>query len=141
MTANTTREITEQIEGYANTLMQSFRVLDERRYILEPLLHDEDIKSALSDKFDNSYGSHAYNHLAPLLAQDLVRDICRLFLDDDRRAGSMVNLHRKAAVPKIHKALRDKWVYADSCGLILAFLGSGGRNAATILSLRYSSSR
>ena len=33
------------------------------------------------------------------------------------------------------------WVYAESCGLILAFLGSGGRNAATIFSLRYSSSR
>ena len=32
-------------------------------------------------------------------------------------------------------------VYADSCGLILAFLGSGGRNAATIFSFRYSSSR
>ena len=28
------------------------------------------------------------------------------------------------------------WVYADSCGLILAFLGNGGRNAATIFSLR-----
>ena len=35
----------------------------------------------------------------------------------------------------------DFWVYAESCGLILAFLGSGGRNAATIFSLRYSSSR
>ena len=33
------------------------------------------------------------------------------------------------------------WVYADSCGLKTAFLGNGGRNAATILSLRYSSSR
>ena len=33
------------------------------------------------------------------------------------------------------------WIYADSCGLILAFLGSGGRNAAMIFSLRYSSSR
>ena len=32
-------------------------------------------------------------------------------------------------------------IYADSCGLILAFLGSGGRNAAMIFSLRYSSSR
>jgi len=32
-------------------------------------------------------------------------------------------------------------VYADSCGLILAFLGSGGRKAATIFSLRYLSSR
>ena len=33
------------------------------------------------------------------------------------------------------------WVYADSCGLKTAFLGNGGRNAATILSLRYSLSR
>ena len=33
------------------------------------------------------------------------------------------------------------WVYADSCGLKTAFLGNGGRNAATIFSLRYSSSR
>ncbi len=32
-------------------------------------------------------------------------------------------------------------VYADSCGLKTAFLGSEGRNAATIFSLRYSSSR
>ena len=28
------------------------------------------------------------------------------------------------------------WVYAEPCGLILTFLGSGGRNAATIFSLR-----
>ena len=34
-----------------------------------------------------------------------------------------------------------KRVYADSCGLKTAFLGNGGRNAATIFSLRYSSSR
>ena len=37
--------------------------------------------------------------------------------------------------------IKHIWVYAESCGLILAFLGSGGRNAATIFSLRYSSSR
>ena len=33
------------------------------------------------------------------------------------------------------------WVYAGSCGLKTAFLGNGGRNAATIFSLRYPSSR
>ena len=32
----------------------------------------------------------------------------------------------------------EKGVYADSCGLKTAFLGNGGRNAATIFSLRYS---
>ena len=33
------------------------------------------------------------------------------------------------------------WIYAEACGLILAFLGSDGRNAAMIFNLRYSSSR
>ena len=36
--------------------------------------------------------------------------------------------------------LKDR-VYAGSCGLKTAFLGNGGRNAATIFSLRYPSSR
>ena len=36
---------------------------------------------------------------------------------------------------------RQNRVYADSCGLKTAFLGNGGRKAATIFSLRYSSSR
>ena len=35
----------------------------------------------------------------------------------------------------------EKRVYADSCVLKTAFLGNGGRKAATIFSLRYSSSR
>ena len=47
--------------------------------------------------------------------------------------------------PEVEKArqgvLEFLWVYADSCGLKTAFLGNGGRNAATIFSLRYSSSR
>ena len=34
-----------------------------------------------------------------------------------------------------------KWVYAESCGSNSALRGSGGRNAAMIFSLRYSSSR
>ncbi len=41
-------------------------------------------------------------------------------------------------------SLRFNWkkrVYAEVCGLILVFLGSGGRKAATIFSLRNSSSR
>ena len=39
------------------------------------------------------------------------------------------------------QTLKEKRVYAETCGLILAFRGSGGRNAATIFSLRNSSSR
>ncbi len=41
-----------------------------------------------------------------------------------------------------NKALQKLYrLYAEVCGLILVYLGSGGRNAATIFSLRYSSSR
>ncbi len=46
-----------------------------------------------------------------------------------------------AALPHKFPAVNIYWVYADSCGLKTAFLGNGGRNAATIFSLRYSSSR
>ena len=43
-----------------------------------------------------------------------------------------------AADPRDENIIR---VYAGSCGLKTAFLGNGGRNAATIFSLRYPSSR
>ena len=105
----TNQQIVSQIEGYAKTLTQSLRVLDERRHILEPLIYNKDIKSALDSKFNNTYGAHAYNHLPPLLAQDIIRDISRLFLDDDKRSGSFVNLYRKAKDPKINKSLKHKF--------------------------------
>lgn len=83
--------------------------MDERRHILQPLLRDEEVRRALAEKFRNTFGAHAYNHLAPMMAQDLVRDLARLLLDDDHRAGSLVNLYRKAREPGIHKALRDQF--------------------------------
>lgn len=106
----------QHIQAYAKAMIQGVRIMDERRHILQPLLRDEAVRNALNTKFKNTYGAHAYNHLVPLLAQDLVRDLARLYLDDDRRAGSFVNLHRKAADPAMHKALKeyfrslpDKW--------------------------------
>ena len=74
-----------QIEGYAKTLVQEVRIMDERRHILQPLLRDEEVRRALAEKFRNTFGAHAYNHLAPMMAQDLVRDLARLLLDDDHR--------------------------------------------------------
>ena len=107
--SGTTREIVKQLEGYASTLTQSMRVMDERRYILEPLLYHDGIKSRLSKKFNNTYGARAYNHLLPLLAQDLVRELARLYLDEDKRACSFSNIYRKASVPKIYHALKNKF--------------------------------
>ena len=59
----------------------------------------------------------------------------------------MSDIAKLARVPEstVSRALRDNplvnWVYAEVYGLILAFLGSDGRNAATIFSLRNCSSR
>lgn len=44
--------IVDQIEGYAKTLVQSIRILNERRYILEPILLNDAIKAELSNKFE-----------------------------------------------------------------------------------------
>jgi len=99
----------EQIEAYAKALIQGVRIMDEARHILQPLLHDDNVRKALATKFKDTFGAHAYNHLVPLLAQDLVRDLSRLYLDDDRRAGSFVNLYRKASDPVVHSALKEKF--------------------------------
>lgn len=53
-----------------------------------------EIQEALK-KLDKTTGVGAWNHLAPLLGQDLLRDQARLFLDDDKRSGSLSNLWRK----------------------------------------------
>lgn len=99
----------KQIEEYTKALVQSVRILDERRYILEPLLLNDVVKTALSNKFENTFGAHAYNHLAPLMGQDILRDISRVFLDQDKRSASFVNLYRKASENQVHTALRDKF--------------------------------
>lgn len=99
----------EQIEAYAKALTQGVRIMDERRHILQPLLRDEDIRAALGEKFRDTFGAHAYNHLVPLFAQDLVRDLTRLYLDEDRKAGSFANLYRKASERDVHAALRERF--------------------------------
>nr|WP_291769006.1 hypothetical protein [Limnobacter sp.] len=97
------------MEAYAKALIHGVRLMDERRHILQPLLHDHDVRNALAEKFRGTFGALAYNHLAPLIAQDLVRDLARLFLDSDSKAGSFTNLHRKASVQAVHRALREQF--------------------------------
>ncbi|MBO6555964.1 MAG: hypothetical protein JJ957_05655 [Pseudomonadales bacterium] len=98
-----------QIEGYAKALVQALREMDQRRHILEPLLAEDKIGQALSEKFKDTHGVHAYKHLVPILAQDLVRDLSRLILDGDKKAASLKNLHRKARAPEIRGALRERF--------------------------------
>ena len=102
-------QVLAQIEAYAKALIQGVRLMDERRHILEPLLQNDEVKDALAEKFKGTFGAHAYNHLAPLISQDLVRDLARLFLDAGHKAGSFANLHRKALVPEVHRTLREQF--------------------------------
>lgn len=97
-----------QIEGFIRALTQQCHILDERRHILAPLLQDAEVQEALRKKLDKTTGVRAWNHLAPLLGQDLLRDQARLFLDDDKRSGSLSNLWRKIhADPAIKTHFRD----------------------------------
>lgn len=44
-----------------------------------------------------------------MIGQDLLRDISRVFLDQDKRSASFMNLYRKASEKKVHTALRKKF--------------------------------
>ncbi|NCT86897.1 hypothetical protein GXB84_06080 [Stenotrophomonas acidaminiphila] len=97
-----------QIDGFIRVLTQECHILDERRHILSPLIQDPEIQAGLKAKLDKTPGANAWNHLAPLLGQDLVRDLSRLFLDNDPRSGSLANLWRKIhAAPGIKEHFRD----------------------------------
>lgn len=98
-----------QLDGSARALVQAARILDQRRHLLEPLLRNGEIKAALAEKMNGTYGAHAFNHVVPLLGQDLTRDLARLLLDTDPRVGSLLNLHRKASEPQLHEALRRQF--------------------------------
>ena len=62
-----------------------------------------------------------------------------LVLGDALEAG-LLSREADVSLPDGNPSCPIIRVYADSCGLKTAFLGNGGRNAATIFSLRYSSS-
>jgi hypothetical protein len=99
-----------QAEGFIRALTQECHTLDARRHILAPLLQNPGINNALKKKLDKTPGVGAWNHLAPLLGQDLLRDEARLFLDDDKRSGSLPNLWRKLqADPRIKNHFREAY--------------------------------
>ena len=108
MTPEELKQRIAQIEGFVRALTQQCHILDERRHILAPLLQNAEVQEALQKKLDKTTGVGAWNHLAPLLGQDLLRDQARLFLDDDKRSGSLSNLWRKLHVdPAIKVHFRD----------------------------------
>lgn len=110
MTPTEVEQRIAQIEGFIRVLTQQCHILDERRHILAPLINDASVQDALHKKLDRTEGAGAWNHLAPLLGQDLLRDQSRLFLDTHHRSGSLTNLWRKLqADPGLRKHFRGAY--------------------------------
>lgn len=99
-----------QIDGFIRVLTQEVHVLDERRHILAPLIENNEVKERLNAKLGRSNAAHAWNHLPPLLGQDLLRDQSRLYLDEDKRSGSLTNIWRKLTCePGLREHYRAKY--------------------------------
>lgn len=112
------------MKAYATTFIQGVRTMDQRRHILEPLVRDQEIKDALRIKFEGTDGVRAYNHLASWLAQDLIRDLARLFFDEQKKVASFKNIYRKASEPKMHAALKKQFscLFDESSSIPIAGL-------------------
>lgn len=95
------------VRGYARALASAMWLMDERRYLLQPLFSDDEVRKELGKKLNGTMGARAYQQLVPVLAQDLLRDLVRLVLDDDKRSGNFPNVFRKASEPTILAALRE----------------------------------
>ena len=95
------------VRAYAKAMVAGMWIMDQRRHMLKPFVDDAEIREALARKFEGTYGAQAYNHMAPLLAQDLLRDLARLYLDRNRKTGSYTNVFRKASERNVHEALRE----------------------------------
>lgn len=95
------------VRAYAKALTSSMWLMDQRRHMLKPILDDAEIREALKLKFENTYGAQAYNHYTPLVAQDLLRDLSRLYLDTKPKVASYLNVLRKAAAPDVLAELRE----------------------------------
>ncbi|WDI95799.1 hypothetical protein JH280_08510 [Xanthomonas campestris] len=71
---------------------------------------DEDVKAAMKAKLDKTPGVGLWNQLTPLLGQDHIRDLARLFLDKSEKTGSLTNIWRKLhALPSIREHYRKSY--------------------------------
>jgi hypothetical protein len=100
-------ESVTHVQGFCRVLVNAYRVLDQRTHVVRPLVSNDEVKKGLQAKLNKNDGAHAYNQLVPWLVQDVARDSVRVFLDDDSRTASFLNIFRKARHPPVLKALRD----------------------------------
>lgn len=99
----------QSLRAYSKSMIQAMRVMDQRRYILQPLIDDRPIHDALASKINRTSAVTAYNHLVPLFSLDFVRDLARLFLDRGRQVASLENVWRKATEQSVYSRLRNEF--------------------------------
>lgn len=98
-----------QIDGWIRALTSQAHFLDERVHLLKPLVHDREVQAAMKAKLDQTQGVGLWNHLVPLLGQDYIRELARLFLDRGEKTGSLTNIWRKLQVPGVSDHYRDSY--------------------------------
>lgn len=96
-----------QIDGWIKALKSEVQFLDERSYLLKPLVRDDDVKAAMKAKLEHTAGVVLWNNLVPLLGQDYIRELARLFLDRGANTGSLTNVWRKLQAPGVRGHYRD----------------------------------
>ena len=106
-TVQSIEERVAQIQSYAQHFAQALQAVDERRHLLEPVVGEGEIQTALVNRFKNTYGSRGYEDMIRLLAEDLIRGLVRVFLDGGKKTASMCNIHRKASAKDMFAAMRD----------------------------------
>jgi len=99
----------ERIDGWIRALVSEAHFQDERIHLLKPLVLDSSVQSAMKAKLDKTRGVALWNHMVPLLGQDYIRDLARLFLDKGAKTGSLTNIWKKLQVPGMREHYRDSY--------------------------------
>ncbi len=98
-----------QIDSYMKRLVMSVIQMNEKYFILKTLKENPNFWKTFHKKFKNSHGGKAFNDLIILIWHDFIREQFRLFLDEQKKAASLSNLHRKISEPKLHNKLRERF--------------------------------
>jgi AbiU2 len=99
--AGSIEERMSKASAYATAMANLFLSARQKLAIMEPLLGEE-----ISNRFNDSYGAHAYRALTLTLNLDLMRDIWAFTLDPNKHAPSLKNVWRLVENKELHAALR-----------------------------------
>lgn len=103
----------QQIDGWTRALTSEVHFLDERVHLVKPLVQDREVQAAMQAKLDRTLGAELWNHLVPLLGQDYIRELARLFLDEGKKTGSLTNIWRKLNVSGVRERYRVSYGHKD----------------------------